>query len=275
MRGVHLLTIPNLGTDLRDYCDEYQAVFDAMTVKAPPKEGAVWNDNFVAPLVANGRWSRADVVWVLASHDSGEALLDWKNPTGTKATLHGAPAPTFTEDEGFTGQGNASGAYINFHWISSVHGVNYTLNSATMLAYARKAGAAYSNNECLVGVLDSIRLSIIPRSAGGNFSINVNSNAAHAVNTQTDGMFVASRQAANDLDGWLSKSQLIDSGTGSVSLPTKELYGLALNFNDAPNSETDNQLSLVVVSDGMNEADVISWTDCFNNAMKELNKNVF
>ena len=70
------------------YCDEYQAVYDAYTVK-PSDAVAAIDNTMVSGLVSDGAWAKLDVVWVYASHTNGagEALLDWKQPTGGASLL--------------------------------------------------------------------------------------------------------------------------------------------------------------------------------------------
>jgi len=65
------------------YCAEYQAVYDAYTTK-PSDAVAAIDNTMVSGLVSDGVWAKLDVVWVYASHTNGagEALLDWKQPTG-------------------------------------------------------------------------------------------------------------------------------------------------------------------------------------------------
>lgn len=65
------------------YIAEYQAVYDAM-VSPPPGNVAFQQNKMVRKLVADGVWTKLDIFYCYAQHtnDDGEALLDWKQPTG-------------------------------------------------------------------------------------------------------------------------------------------------------------------------------------------------
>ena len=119
------------------YCTEYQAVYDAFTTKPDAATAAIWN-TCVETWVDNGEWATKDVIYVYAAHTNGagEALINWKNPGAFNATAYNAP--TFTANEGFTGDGAAD--YIDCNWNPSVNGVNYVQNSASQIIYIRNTG---------------------------------------------------------------------------------------------------------------------------------------
>ena len=120
-----LIIIPSFDAD-------YQAVLDYGTLQGYtlPSGGqqTLQNDLLVA-LKAAGVWSKLDTFANFATDgDSDFALIDWKRLSDYTAVN----SPTFTADEGFTGNGTSS--YIDSNFDIST-GTNYSLNSASRVMY--------------------------------------------------------------------------------------------------------------------------------------------
>lgn len=108
-----------------------QAVIDAMTT-TPSAARQTSINSFVkqlktGPTNGTNAWAELDALWVLAAADSQAALLNWKDPTGTAATVVGSP--TFTADLGYTGNGSS---HIETNWDPATDGVNFTQNSSCL-----------------------------------------------------------------------------------------------------------------------------------------------
>jgi hypothetical protein len=80
------------------------AIFAAFTTP-PTAQRQVIIDTCVNALVASGVWDKLDVLYMLAAADSQAALVNWVNPGTYDGTL--VDTPTFTADEGFTGNGSS------------------------------------------------------------------------------------------------------------------------------------------------------------------------
>ena len=121
------------------YCDEYQAVYDAYTVKPSDATAAVWN-TFVTKCVATGEWAALDVLWNYAGvsdNTNGEALINWKQPAGGASLMDTGKGTfdsgteswvkyennTIENDAGalkITYVNNTSGAYCTFSAVSDL-----------------------------------------------------------------------------------------------------------------------------------------------------------
>ena len=125
---------------------ETRLLLDAMTVK-PTSTRARQINRLIAALKACGCWTRLDVLYMLAAHDSQAALLNWKSP-GT-FTLQANNSPTFTADRGYAGDGvsmNLTNAYN-----PSTFGGAYTLNDAMLGVYVHSALTLVSAIDMQIG----------------------------------------------------------------------------------------------------------------------------
>jgi hypothetical protein len=97
---------------------DYQAVLNYGTTQGytlPSAGQQTLQNQLVLDLKAGGIWSKLDTFAVFATDgDSDFALIDWKRLTDYTAVN----SPTFTADEGFTGNGTSS--YVDNTYITSL-----------------------------------------------------------------------------------------------------------------------------------------------------------
>jgi hypothetical protein len=108
---------------------DYQAVLDYATTQGytlPSAGQQTLQNQLVVDLKAGGIWSKLDTFGVFATDgDSDFALIDWIRLSDYTAVN----SPTFTTDEGFTGDGISS--YIDTNYNPAISGINYTLDNAS------------------------------------------------------------------------------------------------------------------------------------------------
>jgi hypothetical protein len=108
---------------------DYQAVLNYATTQGytlPSAGQQTLQNQLVVDLKAGGVWSKLDTFAVFATDGNSDfALIDWKRLSQYTAVN----SPTFTTNEGFTGNGTSS--YIDTNFNPSTSGVNYTLNNAS------------------------------------------------------------------------------------------------------------------------------------------------
>jgi len=121
------------GTSTVEMTAEYTTVYNDLTTK--PSAGiTAYQDFMMSNLVSGGVWADLDSFRYLNQtvNTDNEAVKDWKDVTKI-ATLHGATAPVFTANAGFTMK-KADSRYIDLLWKAS-EGVNYTLNDACIFIF--------------------------------------------------------------------------------------------------------------------------------------------
>lgn len=83
-------------------------------------------DALIRSLKTAGVWAKLDALYLLWAHEQAAALINVKNPGTFTATLSGTPS--FTTDQGFTGDGTDDVFNSNFN--PTTAGGNFVLNSA-------------------------------------------------------------------------------------------------------------------------------------------------
>src|SRR5882672_2331491 len=83
-------------------------------------------------LVADGVFSLLDALYIFATNTTTTANL---NLISTSFGLTGATPPTFTVDQGYTGNGTTQ--FLDTGYVSSTAGLNLTQNNASIGTYLR------------------------------------------------------------------------------------------------------------------------------------------
>jgi hypothetical protein len=127
-------------TEVSDIIPEYQAILNYATTQGytlPSLNQQVKQNQLLSDLVFYGIWDKLDTFAVFAtdaedslgSGTSNFALIDWKR----LSQLTAVNSPTFTTNQGFTGNGSSS--YLNTNFQPLTNKVNISLNSASFGAY--------------------------------------------------------------------------------------------------------------------------------------------
>ena len=111
------------------YEAEYKAILDYATTNSynlPSTAQRLKQNTLLSSLKTSGVWSKLDTFANFATDGSAQfALIDWKRLTQYTAVL----SPTFTTNEGFTGNGTSS--YIDTNFNPVTQGINYLQNNAS------------------------------------------------------------------------------------------------------------------------------------------------
>ena len=167
-------------------------------------------DTLIKGLKADGIWTKLDRLWLFASENQAQALTD----IVADALATAVNSPTFTADQGFTG--NNSNAYINSGFDPSA-GVNYQQNSACLFAWNNTLG---SSKNLLGNTGGPYRHYINPGSGG----VEINNSAGYGyVATEAKGLWLLNRTGASayttDVNGSQTDSSTSASGTpGSTTI---------------------------------------------------------
>ena len=132
---------------LSKFLPEYMSILTEATTQGytlPSADQQVKQNLFIQTLKSNGVWDKSDLILVPANNGSKEfACINWKNPSGVKATL--VNSPTWTSNAGFTGNGTSSYILTGYNPDGTK---NYKNNDASRYMYVRTA----TTNKVLDGV---------------------------------------------------------------------------------------------------------------------------
>jgi hypothetical protein len=252
------------------YDTDYQAVYDEMTNK-PPSTIAAYQDTLVRMMKDSSVWTEGDAMWVYAqySNSDGEALLNWYDPDGTSATA--VSAPTFTSNQGFTGDGSAD--YIDLNWNPSTDGSNFVQDDAAFAVYIRNnVNGAYS----ATGGSDGSNSNFINPRASDNYygAINASGYTGLTTSATSVGCWITTRTSSNNMPVYLNGVEFESYSHSSTGLPNVDHYALAYNNNGSAGEISPYQISIVWYGAGLSATQARALNNCFEYFMDNLGYGV-
>ena len=125
------LTVTTNTVSSNNYASEYQAILDEATTQGytlPSTADQNIQNQIIVSAKASGVWTKSDLIlYFKGSGDKNFKLINWKNPTGTKATEESFGGALTWSSTGVKGDGIN---LINTHFNPSVGTLNYTQNNA-------------------------------------------------------------------------------------------------------------------------------------------------
>jgi hypothetical protein len=172
------------------------AIFEAFTTP-PTDERKVTIDTMVKALVAAGVWDVLDVLHVYAAADAQASRINWVDPgtyDGTSTAM-----PTFTADEGYTGNGTSSYVDSNFNPQMAV-GANHVATAGHVAAWVLTG----VDGEPVMGYDGNDQSTNIYSNFGGSVFLRVNDNPQTGgfATTGNTGFFLGNRSSATGRQGY-------------------------------------------------------------------------
>lgn len=246
------------------------AIFNAMDTKP----NAARKTRIKAAVVAlkdDGIWSKLDRLWVMAAHEQGvTSRLDWKSPATTGRRLTEVNSPTFTANQGYTG--NASNMYLNTNFTQSTDGVNMTQDSACGFVWVRNVGSSSTHvyfgggpTRTLIYRQSSASAWVISGPSGPNTAViqTTLSNAA-------DGLLAANRSGASQRHGYRNGVVESSNTAASVGTTTEPFYILAWNNGGSPANLISGQISFAGVGGSLTATEHANLHTALNTYMTGL-----
>jgi hypothetical protein len=207
-------------------------------------------------LVADGVWSKFDILRIYATQNSTTALLNLVS-SSYGGTTHGT-APTLTADRGFTGDGSTS--YIDTNFIPpSAPSPNFVLNSAHISTWivtdGTDAGQSVGDGGAPGGIAH-----IHPRYIDGNAYFRLNGSAGSggvAVAAMT-GHSIANRPSSSQVLGYRNGSLILTNSDTSTSVPSNQFVDLASNGNVVGNYFS-HQVAATSIGSSLSSTDVMNF----------------
>ncbi len=188
--------------------------------------------------------------------------------------LQGTPAPTHIASEGYDGDGSHS--YIDQNYDPSINGVNFTLNSASLGVYVREDVNAAQVDIGFRRASNQRRCLINSRVTNlAQFYINTADVAnGNVSNTDSRGMFIASRTASNLQTGQINGLIVVRYTINSDAVPDCNAVELALNTNNTISAYSTRQIGLTFIGKGFTPQEGALITKRVVKYFKSRNKSV-
>lgn len=248
------------------YSQEYTAVYNAMTNK-PDSTNAGYQNSLVASLVSGGFWSRMDLLYIMANHSntSGEARLNWIAPTGSFNFESTALDASWAQYEGISGNGTN---YPTTYYNPATEKTNLSINSATLGVYIRTD----SNTDVYqLGATDGTNQLAFEARDTGSFYTRINSsNSLSAASSSAIGFWLSTRTASNAVKCYKNGALVGSGSAASTAIPNTDL----ILFSRSGGLRCSNQLSIILVMNGITDADATNLTTIFETYMDAIGKGV-
>jgi hypothetical protein len=226
----------------------------------------------ICGLVTDGVWTKLDFLHVYGTQDATNALLNLVS-SSFSATL--VNVPSFTADQGFTGDGSTS--YINTGFNPSTAGGNYTQNNASFGMYDRTSTVIVTNSP-LMGTYDGTNVSAYYPNGGDNFlyaRINSGFDGGAGASINHQGFFMLSRTGATAVAVFKNGSSLYSTATSSTGLPNNSFFTLAANFSGTPTTPLADQVAADFAGGGLNTTDLSNLSSRVNTFFTTFSTNVY
>ena len=150
------LAITTNAASSNNYASEYQAILDEATTQGytlPSTADQDLQNQIILSVKASGVWAKSDLIlYFKGSGDKNFKLINWKSPTGLKATEESYGGALTWSSTGVKGDGLA---VINTHFDLTSGGLNYAQNNA---GFYIEVSQAYTTKYNLFGG-DNVALS--------------------------------------------------------------------------------------------------------------------
>ena len=239
---------------------ETRTWYDAMATK-PKREHLRSMDMLVKRLKWTGIWNELDTLYVFASHNKADSLINVVN-TGI-ATLTEATTATFTAGKGWTaGSGGRLATEVNFNTFAS----QYEQNSAHVGVFMLTDGQR--DNSPIAGIADGTEDGyIVPHRADTDvMRARVNtSDGDDFTNTRSDGSFIISRNSSTALVAYRNGFQLGTATNTSEAVPSQPLEVL-----NVTGSDSSGTIAFLHTGDEFNESQARSFSWMMQEYVNEV-----
>ena len=193
---------------------DYQAILDRSTAlgyTAPSASQQTLQNTLVTDLKTAGVWSKLDAFYLFATDgDSDFATLNWKTPASFQATK--TNSPTFTANEGFTGDGVS--AYLDTNLNQANDTTNYTQDDASFGVYAWNEIAG-TGHYVMTADYFTTRLRFAADSGGNRINHSATPSPRGVISTIKTGLIGMNRTSSTAWEG-LDESGSINTGYGGA-----------------------------------------------------------
>lgn len=245
-----------------------QAYFNSVSTPLSANRKLLIN-TLVTTLKNDGNWNKLDRLFIFANEAQDQGLVSLVNPTSTAATA--VNSPTFTADQGFTGNGTTS--YVNLNYNPAINNIVLSQNSASIGLYSRtnSAIAAYDIGNSTSS--SSRFFSIASRwSDGNNYSGAFQNTETTTALANSTGLFAQIRTASNAVSTSRNGVQ-INSGSNVSTSPTSvNVLCCCISSSGTPTYFSTRNISVAFIGSG--EINILTFYNSIQTYMTSLGTQV-
>jgi hypothetical protein len=212
-------------------------------------------DVFFRRLLTDNLWGRYSLLYLFAAHHEQAGRVNLKSPgTGDITAMN---SPTFTVDEGFTGDSSSSYLTTGVNW-NSVTALDDSHAGAWVIG---GAGATTSDDQLIGTAPAGGAPRILVRISSSNLQATLDTAALSTLGSISSvlGHWVVSRRGDTDLEAYRNGSSNGTSATASGTVPASPVDFLAHGGN-----RSDFQIACGHVGYGLTDTDAANEHTAFN-----------
>ena len=183
-------------------------------------------------LVADGVWTKLDALYVFATQNTTNALLNLKSASYTPTV---AGTLTFTADDGYKLSGGGT-SYINTNFNASTAGGNYTQNSAHLSVWIFSTDAILGGG---IGTASGANQQYVFENYGGGgtayYRINCTDGGVNGAVASGVGHALGNRSSASAMQGYRNGVSIISGSSTSTGMNNSNF-----TFPNLRDGETDD-----------------------------------
>lgn len=253
-----ILATHGIVSSISGFDADYQAVLNYATslgYTLPSSGQSVKQNKLLVDLKTAGIWSKLDSFSVFATDGSSNfALIDWKR----LSLMTAVNSPTFTSNQGFTGNGTSSYVDTNFNLLTN--GVNYKDSDASRYMYLYSGTNAFIEGVAASGTYNRILLS---NSTNQSINSDISINLTFSYST-AKGIKSIHRTSISDIS--LYNDKVGATRTALYETPLRSVTQLILRRSV---SYSNNQISMYAMGASLVSQND-SFVDAFNTYMNSL-----
>jgi hypothetical protein len=215
-------------------------------------------------LIADGVWSKLDVLYIFATSSTGNALLNLISTSFT-GTSHGSPS--FAADRGYTGVDASSTVYIDSGFnpttASSPHFVTNSCHVSAWCVTAVTAGSAAAGVLIGAGAGAGNQTALFARYNDGKayFRINDGTASAGITNASSIGHWIADRTGSSASVAYKNGASFGTPNAASGTLQNNTINVLTYNNSGSglASTGTGGQLAMASIGSGLTATDASNF----------------
>lgn len=222
----------------------------------------------ICGLVTDAVWTKYDAVYVLATSDTVSAKL---NLVSTSFSLVPNNSPTFTADQGYTG--NGSNAYLETNFNPATAGGNFTQDSAHLASWDIIKNTA-AGKLGLSGNLEDgtfVGASITQSDGGANSQITtINSGGDTPATNVPPGFLIGNRSGASSRQLYWNGSSSATGSTTSTALVSVSIWLLARHYLTSANQASNEQMAVFTIGGSLSSTDAANAYARFHTYLQTI-----
>jgi hypothetical protein len=224
-------------------------------------------NNLVLALKADNYWTGLKAIYPMIGGTSTTCKYNLKNPLDTDAAFRLTFAGTWVFNSSGAKPDGVAGTYAETYATPTLAGLSTTNGHISYYSFTNSAAA----NEVEIGNGGSSAAETnIAANFDGNYYTFYAAAGGSSANTNSSGFYINNRAA--NTEGWRNGTRLINSGNGTVSVPTRVVY-LAAQNNGVDIRNSDRACGYASIGDTL--SDPAAYTTIVNNFNTTLGRNTF